>query len=162
MGDTKQTGLMCIGTCLGILIIIFVASAILDFDPSTSIENNTTITLNDVHLVVPASPDASVDESATLSNVNDTEKFGIERQREVTEGNAKMYNDPSHGVQVYVADADRTAYSDEPDSSETTVLDGDRDRTHIEKKNVGDKVVVVFVTEGKGLSRRIIESAEHV
>lgn len=64
-----------------------------------------------------------------------------------------------NNISIYVADANRTAYSDVPDFSELTTLDGDIDRTHIEKKSVGDKVVVMYVTEGKGLSKLIIDSA---
>lgn len=38
-------------------------------------------------------------------------------------------------------------------------MDGELDCTHIEKKTVSDKTVLIYVTEGNDLSKRIINSA---
>ena len=126
---------------------------------STTIENNKTIEVNGVRITVPETSNYTINENASLWNVNDTKKFGIENEAKIVEGNAYQYYDGVNNISIYVADANRTAYSDVPDFSELTTLDGDIDRTHIEKKSVGDKVVVMYVTEGKGLSKLIIDSA---
>ena len=153
LSDASTTFGICIGTIIVILIAIFALSAIMDFDPSTTIENNTTITLNGIKITVPQTSNYTINDNASLWHVNDTEKFGMNNN--ITKGNAWQYYDPEHNISIYVADSNRTAHSDTPDSSELTLLDGDTERTHIEKKTIGDKTIVMYVTEGKGLSGTI-------
>ena len=160
MGFLKDFGSIA-GGCFGLIIILFIliniASFIIDYDPSTTIENNTTIELNGVTLTVPQSNNYSINESASLWNFNDTEKFGIGNN--ISQGNAYQYHDYEYEIDIYVADNNRTAYSDIPDFSELETLEGDSDRTHIEKRTLGDKTIVIYVTEGKDLSKKIVESA---
>jgi len=160
LGDGLTTFGICGGICIGIILIITAASFIMDYDSSTSIENNTTIELNGVKLVVPQSDNYSINESASLSNINDTDKFGIGSN--ITKENAVQYYDYVNHISIYVCDSNKTAYSDISDYSEIDVLDGETDRTHIEKRTVGDKTIVMYVQEGKGLSKLIINSASLV
>lgn len=160
LGDFGATAGLCIGTIAVIIILIAAASFVLDLDTRTSIENNKTIELNGVEITVPETTNYSINENESLWNYNDTEKFGYNSN--ITAGNAVQYYDYVNKVNIYVADANRTAYSDVPDFSELETFDGELERTHIEKKNVGDKVVYMYVTEGKGLSKLIIDSAVHV
>ena len=155
--DGLTTMGVCGGICIGLLLIIAVSSFILDYDPSTTIENNTTIELNGVTITVPQTNNYTINQNASLTNINDTDKFGFGSN--ITKGNAYQYIDPVNKIEIYVADNNRTSYSDIPDFSDLDSFEGDLDRIHTEKRTVGDKTVYMYVTEGKGLSKRIIESA---
>lgn len=157
LGDGLTTMGVCGGICIGLLLIIAVSSFILDYDPSTTIENNTTIELNGVTITVPQTNNYTINENASLTNINDTDKFGFGSN--ITKGNAYQYIDTVNKIEIYVADNNRTSYSDIPDFSDLDSFEGDLDRIHTEKRTVGDKTVYMYVTEGKGLSKRIIESA---
>ncbi|RAP46835.1 MAG: hypothetical protein BZ135_03215 [Methanosphaera sp. rholeuAM6] len=157
LGDGLTTMGICGGVCIGFILIIAVSSFIIDYDPSTTIENNTTIELNGVTITVPQTNNYTINENASLWNINDTDKFGFDNN--ITKENAYQYHDYVNRIDVYVADNNRTAYSDIPDYSDMDVFDGDSGRTHIEKRTVGDKTVFIYVTEGKGLSKRIVDSA---
>ena len=161
MEFTKKS-LYIFGLCIGIILIITfttVSSSFLDFGTSTGIEHNKTIELNGIKITVPESNNSSINESSSLRNVNDTEKFGFKESVNITSGNAYNYIDKNNNIIIYVADNNRTSYSDIPDFSEFTTMDGELDRTHIEKKTVGDKTVLLYVTEGNDLSKQIINSA---
>ena len=162
MGFIKD-GAFTIGLCVGIialfLVIIVVASFIIDYDASPTIENNTTIELNGIQITVPQSSNYTVNESTRLWNFNDTEKFGYEHDDEIAEGNAWCYSDDVNNVTIYVAYANRTAYSDTPDFSTMEPDDTSSARIHYEKRTVGDKIVYVRVIEGKELSKKIVASA---
>jgi hypothetical protein len=155
---------LCVGTIAILLAIIFIASAILDFDPRTTIENNTTIELNGIQITVPQTSNYTINESDALWNYNDTDKYGIEHLDEIRNGNAWSYYDYSHNITIYVAYSNRTAYSDVPDFStmESNVDYGREGRTHYEKRTLGDKIVYVEVLEEKELSKKIVASAKTV
>lgn len=151
--------ILFVGIITLILTITTVSSSFFDFDASTSIEHNKTIELNGVKITVPESNNSIINESCSLKNVNDTEKFGFKESINITTGNAYSYIDKDNNISIYVADNNRTSYSDIPDFSELTTMDGELDRTHIEKKTLNDKTVLIYVTEGNDLSKRIINSA---
>ena len=159
LGDSTTTIGVCIGIPILIIILLVAASFIMDIDTRSSIENNKTIELNGVQITVPESNNFTINESASIWNINDSKKF--DNYTNIREGNAWHYHDNVNNISLYVADANRTAYSDEPDFSRMESFEGELERTHIEKKNVGDKVVVLYITEGKGLSKLIIDSAVH-
>ena len=163
MGDVSFTFGLCLGIILLLVVIIVGGSAILDFDPRSTIENNTTVELNGLHVTVPQTTNYTINESSRLYNHNDTDKFGYQNVDEIAEGNAWCYQDDINNVTVYVAYSNRTSYSDIPDFSEMdSVTDGSGKREHIEKRNVGDRVVYVRVVEGKDLSKKIVASATPV
>lgn len=103
------------GLCIGILTLIITltavsSSSILDFDASTSIEHNTTIGLNGVKITVPESNNSIINESCSLKNVNDTEKFGFKESINITTGNAYSYIDKNNNISIHAADNNRTSY----------------------------------------------------
>lgn len=143
---------------IGLVILCLIPTVTASLFGANTIENNKTIDINGLIITVPETGNYSINESTTLSNVNDTEKFGMFSP--VSENNSWEYYDGEHDISLYVADSNRTAYSDIPDYHELTTLDGDSERTNIVKKTVGDKTLVVYVTEGDNLAELIAESAK--
>ena len=102
LSDFGTTAGLCIGTIAVIVILITAASFIMDLDTRTSIENNKTIELNGVQITVPETSNYSINENASLWNVNDTDKFGIENEAKIVEGNAYQYHDSVNNISIYV------------------------------------------------------------
>ncbi len=91
---------VCVGIILLIIAIAVIASAIIDFDPSTTIENNTTIELNGIQITVPQTNNYTINDSAALWNVNDTDKYGTYHVDEIRQGNAWSYYDENHNITI--------------------------------------------------------------
>lgn len=148
---------------IGILLLLLIlppSFSFFDFGPNT-IENNKTIELNGVRLTVPESNNYSTNDSCTLSHVNDTNKFGNDliKSSEITTGNAYQYFDYEHNLSIWVCDANRTAYTEQADGMEIETYDGQLERDFWQKRTLGDKTIVMYVTEDEKLSKLIIDSA---
>lgn len=145
---------------IGFIVILAVASFIMDYDPSTTIQNNTTIDLNGITLTVPKTENSTIDKNASLLNINESKKVGENMlASEVTAGTAYQYYDYENNLIIWVCDANSTSYTDEHEEMTIENSDGQLKRDFWQKRTIGNKTIVMYVTEGKVLSKQIIESA---
>ncbi len=167
-----KDGAQILGGCVGIIVLLVILisawSFISDYDPDPTIQNNTTISLNDITLTVPKSDNYKINDSATLDyyhfNTNgdyslDLDKIDNFNKKET----AHEYYDYANHINIMVINSTDVPYISQYDDGEVVdSVEGDG-RYFQQKKTFEGKVVLVWVYDdkGKSLAQKIINSAVH-
>lgn len=160
---------ICVGIIVVLLVIILAASFILDYDPTTTIEDNKTIALNGVMLTVPVSSNYSVNNSTKLDYYSymksDYGKLDLGKIDNFNaEGTASEYYDFNNHIKVMVINQTDVPYITSDDEGETIDSVEGEGRVFQQQRTIDGKVVLVWVYDdcGKSLAKKIVDNAKLV
>ncbi|MBQ6218280.1 MAG: hypothetical protein IJH55_07050 [Romboutsia sp.] len=148
-----------VGVCCGIIIVIIAIFMILDIGFDPVIHNNTTVTIDKYTLTVPQTDNFTINDSYSYFYEKDFEKYGMDNYTNATANNSINYYDYNHNVSIDILDKNKTSYTDQPDGEEIVPIEMSGRYIH-QKKDMGDKLVVVTTHEDRGLARNIINSVK--